>query len=210
MKQTKPAFEDIERVVREIILPFYQIERAIPLRFEGRSWENDAEHSWSVALVACMLAPHIDSKLDVGKVAQFAIVHDLAEVYAGDTNVFGADEHHATKEEREHAALRQIQKDFSHLPWLTTTLAEYEKQIMPEALYVRSIDKYLALVFDWVDTGRYYRDHKLTKKQFLMHIERPRAKASGHAGAFAYHEEVLKRILARDDFFHREDAEEKQ
>ncbi len=207
MRDTKkPDFRDIERVLREIILPFYGIERAVPLPFvEPRKWENDAEHSWSVALVACMLAPHIDPSLDVGRVSQFAIVHDLAELYAGDTNVFGPEDEHRTKEEREQAALEKIEREFGHFPWLVETLAEYEKQQAPEALYVRSIDKFVALVFDFVDKGRYYKEQKLTREQFLKHMERPRAKAMGHKGAFDYHEEAFNIILSHPEFFHPDD-----
>lgn len=204
-KPVQPTFEDIERVVREIVVPFYQIDRAIPLRFPGRSWENDAEHSWSVALVACMLVPHIDPTLDIGKVCQFAVVHDLVELYAGDTNVYGPEEHHETKEEREHEALQKLIREFAHLPWLVETLAAYEAQDTPEALYVRSIDKYVALIFDYVDDGQYYRDHKLTRERFLKDIERPRKKAMGHAGAFAFHEEAIRKILARPGFFHQDE-----
>lgn len=192
----------MERVLREIVLPFYQVERAIPLRFVGRSWENDAEHSWSLALFACILARHIDPKLDVGKVCQFAVVHDLVELYAGDTNVYGPEEHHETKEEREHLALQKIQKKFAHLPWLTEMLTAYEKQDSPEALYVRSIDKYIALMFDFVDKGQYYHQNQLTRDDFYRHIQRPRNKAKGHAGAFAYHEEALKKLLAHPEFFY--------
>jgi 5'-deoxynucleotidase YfbR-like HD superfamily hydrolase len=205
MNKTKPTFEDIERVLREIVIPFYQIDRAIPLRFRGRSWENDAEHSWSVALVACMLAPHIDPKLDIGKICQFAVIHDLVELYAGDTNVYGPEEHHETKEEREQEALQKLAKEFAHLPWLTETLAAYEAQDTPEALYVRSIDKYVALLFDYVDDGQYYRDHKLTRERFLKDIQRPRKKAMGHTGAFEYHEEAMRKILDRPGFFHQDD-----
>jgi putative hydrolase of HD superfamily len=198
----KPSFADVERVLRDIILPFYAIERAIPLRFGNRQWENDAEHSWSLAMVACMLAPHIDPRLDIGKVAQFAVVHDITEVYAGDTNVFGPEKDHQTKEEREHNALLRIQKEFAHLPWLPKILTKYEKQDTPEALYVRSIDKYIALVFDYIDEGQYYRDNKLTKARFLQHMARPRAKAKGHPGAFEYHEEALQQILSHSEFFY--------
>lgn len=208
-KAAKPTFQDMERVLREIVIPFYQIERAIPLRFAGRG-ENDAEHSWSLALFACILARHVDPKLDAGKVCQFAIVHDLVELYAGDTNVYGAEEHHETKEEREQAAFEKIQKEFAHLPWLTETLAAYEKQDSPEALYVRSIDKYIALIFDYVDEGRYYHENKLTRDDFYRHIQRPREKAKGHAGAYVYHEEALNMVLSHPEFFHPGDGTAKK
>lgn len=203
-KKTKPDFHDLEYVLRNLVLPFYGIERAVPLPFvTPRRWENDAEHSWSLAVIACMLAPHIDATLDVGLVSQFAVVHDLAELYAGDTNVFGPEEHHGTKEERERAALATIAREFAAFPWLVDTLHAYELQQAPEALYVRSIDKLIALVFDYVDQGRYYKEKGLTKELFLEHIERPRAKAKGHKGAFDYHEEALAIILSHPEFFHQ-------
>lgn len=142
----------------------------------------------------------------MGRVCQFAVVHDLTELYAGDTNVFGPEHEHQTKAARERAALEKITHEFAHFPWLIEMLEAYEKQDTPEALFVRSIDKYLALVFDYVDECRYYRENKLTKTLFLKHMERPRAKAQGHAGAFEYHEEALRRILSHPEFFYREDG----
>ena len=138
-------------------------------------------------------------------VCQFAVIHDLVELYAGDTNVYGPEEHHETKEEREHEALHKLSKEFSHLPWLTDMLTKYEAQDTPEALYVRSIDKFVALVFDYVDEGQYYREHKLTRERFLKDIQRPRKKAMGHPGAFEYHEEAMRKILSRTGFFHEDD-----
>jgi 5'-deoxynucleotidase YfbR-like HD superfamily hydrolase len=56
----KPTIADLEKLVREIIFPFYRIERAFPLSFRPGQPENDAEHSWSLALLACALAPHME------------------------------------------------------------------------------------------------------------------------------------------------------
>ena len=82
-KPGKPTFADIEKVMRELVIGSYGVERSIPLPLSsGLRRENDGEHAWSIALIACMLAPHIDKKLDVGKVCQFAVVHDLTEVHA--------------------------------------------------------------------------------------------------------------------------------
>src|SRR5438874_2443476 len=109
----KPNFDEIRKFVRELVLPFYQLERDLSLPIQNHRNETDAEHSWSLALIAIALAPHIDPALDVNKACTFAIVHDLVEVYAGDTSVWAADEHHATKHGREVAALEQIKKRFS-------------------------------------------------------------------------------------------------
>ena len=210
-KKQKPDFHDINKVMRELVLAFYNTERSVPLPIKsGRRAENDAEHSWTLALVACMLAGHIDPKLDVGKVCQFAVVHDLTEVYAGDTSVFAPDEEHYTKEEREHAALLKICEDFAHLPWLTTTLADYERQDTEEARFVRSIDKLVPLFFDYMTEGVYYRENKHTIEEFVAFIQRPREKAKIHPGAFAYHEAAMAQLLARPEFFHQKSARGKR
>ncbi len=202
-KKQKPDFKDLEKVMRELVLPFYATERAIPLLLSiGRRRENDAEHSWSLAFIACLLAPHIDPTLDIGKVCQFAVVHDLTEVHAGDTTVFDPDDAHQTKEEREHLALQRIAKDFAHLPWLPETLAEYEKQKSQEARYVRSIDKLIPLFFDYINGGIYYREHKHTLEDFVEFMRRPREKAKIHPGAFLYHEEAMAVLLANPQLFH--------
>lgn len=202
-KKQKPDFHDIEKVMRELVMPFYNTERSVPLPIKsGRRPENDAEHSWTLAFVACMLAGHIDPKLDVGLVCQYAIVHDLTEVHAGDTSAFAPDEEHQTKEEREHAALVRISKDFAHLPWLVTRLQEYERQDTEEARFVRSVDKIIPLFFDYLTEGVYYKENKHTLEEFLAFMQRPREKAKVHPGAFAYHEEAMAMMLARPDFFH--------
>jgi 5'-deoxynucleotidase YfbR-like HD superfamily hydrolase len=202
-KPEKPTFADIEKVMRELVLSLYGVERAVPLPLPaGRRWESDGEHSWSIALIACMLAPHIDTDLDIGKVCQFATVHDLTEAYAGDTSAFATDTEHNTKKDREAASLRKIAKDFAHLPWLVTTLEAYERQDTNEAKYVRSIDKIVPLFFDYLTEGMYYHENKHTIEDFKAFMERPREKAKAHAGAFEYHEEVMAALLSRPEFFH--------
>lgn len=210
-KSRKPDFKDLEKVMRELVLPFYATERAIPLLLSiGRRRENDAEHSWSVALMACMLAPHIDPSLDIGKVCQFAMVHDLTEVYAGDTTVFAAEKDHQTKEEREHAALQKIASDFAHFPWLIDTLKAYEQQKAPEAHFVRSIDKLVPLFFDYLNEGIYYRENQHTLEDFVEFMRRPRQKARIHPGAFVYHEEAMAVLLAKPEMFHPAPGQAKQ
>lgn len=200
----RPGFPDIEKVMRELVLPFYGLERVMPLLLPGgRRWENDAEHSWSVALLACMLAPHVDPKLDLGKICQFGVVHDLAEVYAGDTTTFADEAELAGKEAREQAAVEQIATNFAAFPWLAETLQAYERQDTDEAKFVRAVDKVIAIYLDYVNEGLYYRENQHTPEEFLAFMERPRIKAQQHPGAFVYYEEVVEAILARPEFFHQ-------
>ena len=128
-KMKKLSFQDIEKIMRELVLPFSAVERAVPLPLPtGVRQENDAEHSWSLAFVACILAPRVDASLDVGLVCQFAVVHDLAEIHTGDITTFDPDERHRTKEELEHHAVQKIAKDFADFSWLVDQLEAYERQ----------------------------------------------------------------------------------
>lgn len=206
--KSKPSFQDIEKVMRELVLPFSAIDRDISLSLPtGSRNENDAEHSWSLALVASMLAPHIDPKLDVGKVCQFAVVHDLTEIHAGDTSAFAPDDDHHTKEEREHQAFKKIAREFSHFPWLVETLEAYERQDTDEALFVRAVDKIIPLFNDYISEGAYYHENKHTMEDFIEFMRRPREKAKGHKGAFELHEEAMAVLLARPELFYRGDKQ---
>jgi putative hydrolase of HD superfamily len=105
-------------------------------------FENSAEHSWHVALMALVFAEHADEpNINLFKVVKLLLVHDLVEVYAGDTWIYDAIGTE-TQEGREREA---AQKLFGLLPpdqaeefkslWL-----EFENRISPEAKYAASVD----------------------------------------------------------------------
>ena len=74
--------------------------------------ENDAEHSWHMALMACLLSEYANEEVDLLHVLQMILVHDLVEIDAGDTYAYD-DAGNATKREREEKAADRI---FSILP----------------------------------------------------------------------------------------------
>lgn len=199
----KPLLADLEHLVRHTVIPFYRVERATPLRFAPGRNENDAEHSWSVALLASALAHQIDPSLDIGKVCQFATVHDLVEVYAGDTSNFASDDEKATKEEREAAALEKLRADLKALPWIAETIEVYEAQELPEAQFVKAVDKIMPMLFDLIEEGQFYKEQKITADAWRQHMQAHRKKASIHAGVFAYYNELWDLLLSQPDFFHQ-------
>lgn len=172
------------------------------MRFGPDRFENDAEHSWSLALVACTLAPHIDPKLDVGKIAQFAIVHDLVEIHAGDTNNFAPEAERATKNKREQQALERLKRDLPQFPWITETIIAYEKQDSADARFVKSIDKMVTLLSDLMEEGQILREHKITLEIWKAKLQKHRQKAAAHAGAFEYYDEIWNSLLANPQFFY--------
>jgi len=194
----------LERLVEEVIYPFYQVERATPLHFAPGRHENDAEHSWSLALFACALSPHVDRTLDMGKICQFSVVHDLVEVYAGDTSNLASEAEKSTKEVREQEALQRLQQECKTFPWITETIVEYEAQNTAEARFVKSVDKLLSLLFDIIDKGLCYKENKVSREAWQSLLQKHRAKAASHAGVFEYYDEVWNYLLDNPQFFHQE------
>jgi 5'-deoxynucleotidase YfbR-like HD superfamily hydrolase len=110
-------------------------------RPDGRA-ESDTDHSVQVAWLACSLAQAWYPGLDTGTIAQLALVHDAAEIYAGDVYAVTAGATgRETKRAREHAATERITGEVGALTWLPATMARYERQILPEARFVWATDK---------------------------------------------------------------------
>jgi len=113
---------------------------------DGR-FENSAEHSWQGAIAAIVLQDYYPEKLKMEKVISMLLIHDLGEIYAGDTWVFD-DEKKIHSHDRE---LESIEKTMSLLPeekylnmknlWL-----EFEKGQSAEARYARVIDALVPLI----------------------------------------------------------------
>jgi 5'-deoxynucleotidase YfbR-like HD superfamily hydrolase len=199
----KPAHKHIDTLIRDLILPFHHIKRGTQLPIGERRWENDAEHSWSLAMLACSLAPEVDPTLDIGKISQFAIVHDLVEVYADDTSVFASAEELLSKSKREEAALQRIEREFTHFPWIAQTITAYEHKDTPEALFVYAVDKYIAIAYDHIDEGRLLREQKITRAQYNASLQAHRAKAHSHPAVIKYYDEVRDLLDSRPDYFYQ-------
>ena len=130
---------DLFHLVR-MALTFGRIERGVS-HPDGKP-ETDTDHSISLSWAACSLAEKRYPQLDCGLIAQFAVVHDAPEVYAGDTYAVTVTE--ATKaiqRERESAAIKRIGHELPELPWLVVMMTRYESQQDPEARFVRAVDK---------------------------------------------------------------------
>ena len=75
-------------------------------------FENDAEHSWHLALMAPLLKEYIKEDVNIERVINMVIIHDLVEIDAGDTFCYDK-EGNLTKREREVKAADRI---FNILP----------------------------------------------------------------------------------------------
>ena len=123
----------------KLVLRFGEVNRAT-FHEDGTTPETDTTHTVMLALIAVAMCPgHLDS----GMVAQYALVHDLVESYAGDTNTaFITEAGLRKKEKREKVAMNRIRLEFGDtVPILVEMIEQYERQVMPEARFVRFLDK---------------------------------------------------------------------
>lgn len=128
-----------------------QVERSTLLA-DGSRVETTAEHSWHLALMAIVLREHFSEPVDLERVLALIVVHDLVEVYAGDTVVYDAAAV-ATQAEREDAAAERL---FALLPadqggLLAELRAEFEAGETAEARFARALDAFQPTWQHWGD-----------------------------------------------------------
>jgi len=110
--------------------------------FNSDRCENDAEHSWHLALMAMVLFEHADESVDLLKVIKMVLIHDIVEIDAGDTFIYDTQKAHTNTEEERLAAHRI----FGLLPKsqteeLITIWEEFEAGETPEARFARAMDR---------------------------------------------------------------------
>lgn len=135
---------------------------------DGVRKENDAEHSWHLALMAILLQEHSNQELDVLKVITMVLIHDMVEIDAGDTYAYD-EAAHATKREREVAAADRI---FGILPadqkeYLRQLWEEFEEYETVEAKFAHMLDNFQPLMLNDATDGHSWVEHGVKKSQVL-------------------------------------------
>ncbi|AIE87928.1 HD domain-containing protein [Fimbriimonas ginsengisoli] len=161
---------------------------------DGTRCENSAEHSWHVALMAMVLAEHCSHPIDLGKVLQLLTVHDLVEVYAGDTLIYD-EEAVKSQSDRETAAADKL---FGMLPsgqesYFRSLWQEFEEGKSPEASFARAVD---ALAPTWLHWGSHAHPPAGTLTVAQV-IERKTKLLAPYPELFAVLKQVLDSALAR-------------
>lgn len=152
--------------IGKLVLIFAKVNR-VTYHEDGVRPESDTDHTVMLSVVACALGKKLYPDLDLGKVAQFTIVHDLVEAYAKDTDSFGlSEEEKNAKEKREHEAYLRIEQEFTSIfPWIPETIAAYEKLDTKEARFVKTVDKCLTKITHVLNGGVYFKKRGLGKEQ---------------------------------------------
>lgn len=135
--------------------------------------ENDAEHSWHIALMAMILSEHANRKIDVLRVVKMLLIHDLVEIDAGDTYAYD-EAANADKREREVVAAERI---LGILPEdqnkeLRAIWEEFEENKTDEALFAHVMDNFQPLSLNDLNDGREWKDNGIKKSQILRRNEK--------------------------------------
>ena len=130
--------------------------------------ENSAEHSWHLAIMVPVLLEYAENPVDELKVIKLLLIHDLGEIYAGDTWLY--DEQ--GKEDAYRNELNSFNHLISHLPPEQKTemldlFHEFEAQKTPEAKFAKVIDAIQPLLNHLVVAPKHYNPDKITKQQVL-------------------------------------------
>jgi putative hydrolases of HD superfamily len=178
----------------DLLRKFQRVERQTEINGIERK-ENDAEHSYQVAMVAWYLAEKFELGLDTGKLVKYALVHDMVEIYAGDTGTFNeTTDRRESKQEREQKSLERISKEMEDFASLIKTLQSYEEQQDAEAVFVKAVDKIVSPVNIYMDKGHSWQQEKVTFADFLKFKE---PKMYIHPVVAKLYEE-LKLLLEKD------------
>ncbi|MCH4281218.1 HD domain-containing protein [Mediterraneibacter sp. NSJ-151] len=149
-----------------------KIIRQTPLSDASRK-ENDAEHSWHIALMAYLLQEYAEEPVEVSKVMLMGLIHDLVEIDAGDTYAYD-EEGAKTKDERERKAADHI---FGMLPedqgmYLKALWEEFEAYETAEAKYAHLLDNFQPLLLNDAAGGISWTEHQVKKSQIYKRNEK--------------------------------------
>ena len=123
--------------------------------------ENDAEHSWHIAVMAMLFKDYAPEGCDVARAVQMCIVHDLVEIYAGDTFAYDVSANFE-KEEREKAGADRL---FGELPeqlgkQFRLLWEEFDKMETPDAKYAAAMDRLQPFLHNTLTDGQTWKEGK--------------------------------------------------
>ncbi|MDY5703573.1 MAG: HD domain-containing protein [Lachnospiraceae bacterium] len=141
------------------------ILRQTHLSEHGRR-ENDAEHAWHMAIMVFLLKEYSNQEIDVMRTMQLCLIHDLVEIYAGDTYAYD-EEGKKSQKEREAKAEEKL---FSMLPddqgdYMRELFHEFEAYETPEAKFARAMDNLQPLLLNHSNGGSDWREHGVSIEQ---------------------------------------------
>ena len=130
--------------------------------FNSDRRENDAEHSWHLAMMAVVLSEYSNNKIDLLKVIKMLLTHDIVEIDAGDTFLYDKVKSHDNTEEEKKCA----ERIFGILPEKQATefievWSELENGTSNEAKFAKSLDNLEPILQNASNNGGTWREFEV-------------------------------------------------
>lgn len=131
-------------------------------------YENSAEHSWSLALLAVVLAKESNQPINIDKVIKMLLVHDIGEIDAND--VFFFDE--AARDDVKEKELQSVTRIFGILPEeqgaeFLALWKEFEAGETEDAKFARAVDRMMPVLQNLYNNKQSWTENNVTKEQIL-------------------------------------------
>lgn len=170
--------------------------------FSSDRHENDAEHSWHLAMMTIILAEHSDKPIDVLKVLKMVLIHDIVEIDAGDTFIYDSVKSHTNTDEELIAA----QRIFGLLPAgqaeeFIAIWQEFEDGLTDEARFAKTMDRFEPLLQNVSNNGGTWAEFNVPYQKVY---DKKKAIKDGSATIWRYAENLIdesvdKGILKKTD-----------
>ncbi len=157
--------------------------------------ENDAEHSWHLAMMTIVLAGHSDKPIDILKVMKMVLIHDIVEIDAGDIFIYDTAKNHCNTDEERIAA----QRIFGLLPTeqaeeFIAIWEEFEEGVTDEAKFAKSMDRFEPLLQNTSNNGGTWAEFNVPYQKVY---DKKVAIKEGSAAIWDYAENLIKESVEK-------------
>lgn len=137
-------------------------------------YENSAEHSWQIALLAASMAHYAPTPVDVNRVVAMLLVHDIGEIETGDT-MFYVEGGWAERKAAELAAVTRIfgLLDGSRGSWFLELWKEFEEGTTAEAIFAHAADRAMPVLLNLANNGQSWRENGITFERVVQRVGPP-------------------------------------
>lgn len=134
--------------------------------FHTDKYENDAEHSWHICMMALVLQEHSDVDIDILKVIKMMLIHDLVEIDVGDVIVYKKNQLHVEAEDKAARRLFGILPD-SQGDEYYSLWREFEDRKSPEARFAMALDRMEPILQNLYRGGEDWRRNGISYQQVI-------------------------------------------
>ncbi|MEG3754410.1 HD domain-containing protein [Psychromonas arctica] len=145
------------------------VYRQTTVKEDNDRYENSAEHSWHITLIAQLLKDYAEQPIDITRVVKMLLIHDIIEIDAGDLFAFAETKDHqqqALKEEQAAQRLFGLLPEAQHQEYKSLWF-EFEQAETDDAQFAKGMDRILPLVQNMNNQGGSWAKHKISQAQVL-------------------------------------------